>query len=219
MRQARLALEQDHGRHLDDDELIAALAHGALDGDANGRARYQIVVERCDTCKRAVQHGAGARIAIDQAALDRAECDAQTIQHGRAKQDIPPATERAVRLRDHGRCRVPGCRSTRALEIHHIIHREHGGTHDPDNLALVCSSCHRAHHEGRLHITGTADHLEVARPAAHVSVRADAIAALTSLGFKPSIARASVDAALAETSRELSLEQLLVAALRYAAPR
>src|SRR5262249_35407745 len=40
-----------------------------------------------------------------------------------------------------------------------------GGTHDMWNLILLCDSCHKAHHEGRLHIAGTADHLEVRRPA------------------------------------------------------
>ena len=126
LRQARPVLEEEHGRHLDDDELIAALAHGALDGEARGQARHQIVVERCDSCKRASQHAAGARIAIDPCAVERAECDAQHVVNGRATNDIPPATARAIHLRDHGRCRIPGCRSARALEIHHIVHREHG---------------------------------------------------------------------------------------------
>ena len=167
LRAARIALEQETGRHLDDDELIAQLAHGVLDGERaaepSGRAKYQIAIQRCDACKRATELAAGARVAIDEAALARAECDAQIVEHGRAKQDVPPATQRTVWLRDGERCRVPGCRSARGLEIHHIVHREHGGSHAPENLVLLCSACHQAHHRGALQIRGTADQLEVVR--------------------------------------------------------
>ena len=211
LRQARLVLEQEHGRHLDDDELIAALAHGALDGESNGQARHQIVLERCDTCRRASQHAAGARIAIDHNAVERAECDAPHVVDGRATNDIPPATARAIHLRDHGRCRVPGCRSARGLEIHHIIHREHGGTHDPSNLILVCSSCHQAHHDRRITIRGTADALEVTR--AHVGVRHEVTTALVQLGWKPAVVRA----ALAELDLDAPLERVLRAALQRCA--
>jgi hypothetical protein len=71
---------------------------------------------------------------------------------------------RFVWRRDGGRCRVPGCRSARGLEIHHLVHRADGGNHDAMNLALLCSACHLAHHRGALTITGTADHLAVHRP-------------------------------------------------------
>jgi hypothetical protein len=54
----------------------------------------------------------------------------------RARQDIPPATRRLVWARDRGRCRVPGCRSTRGLDLHHLEHQEHGGTHEPSNLEI-----------------------------------------------------------------------------------
>jgi len=66
--------------------------------------------------------------------------------------------------RDGGRCRVPGCRSARGIEVHHIVHRADGGTHEPAGLVLLCSSCHQAHHAGVLAISGTAEHLEVRRP-------------------------------------------------------
>jgi len=84
---------------------------------------------------------------------------------------------RFVWRRDGGRCRVPGCRSARGLELHHLVHRADGGSHDASNLALMCSACHQAHHDGALVITGTASHLEVRRlaepssppaPASHV---------------------------------------------------
>ncbi|MGK0312043.1 MAG: putative restriction endonuclease, partial [Ilumatobacter sp.] len=40
--------------------------------------------------------------------------------------------------------------------MHHLIHWEHGGGTDTDNLLLVCSKHHRMHHRGRLDITGNA---------------------------------------------------------------
>jgi hypothetical protein len=49
------------------------------------------------------------------------------------------------------------------LEIHHIVHREHGGSHEASNLILCCSACHGHHHAGRIAISGTADQLDVTR--------------------------------------------------------
>jgi 5-methylcytosine-specific restriction endonuclease McrA len=31
-------------------------------------------------------------------------------------------------------------------EVHHIVFRSQGGTHAPNNLALLCNSCHRKQH-------------------------------------------------------------------------
>lgn len=56
---------------------------------------------------------------------------------------IPAAVRRAVRRRDGGRCRfVNGqgrrCSETRGLEFHHHDPFGRGGSHDPDNLSLMC---------------------------------------------------------------------------------
>jgi hypothetical protein len=45
---------------------------------------------------------------------------------------------------------VPGCRATRHLDVHHVVHREDGGDHKLSNLTLMCFGCHERHHEGRL---------------------------------------------------------------------
>ncbi len=42
------------------------------------------------------------------------------------------------------------CRSSKNLDIHHIIHREHGGTNDPSNLLLLCEGHHLLAHAGSL---------------------------------------------------------------------
>ncbi len=171
LRQARATLADEHGHHLDDDQLVTALCEAVLDAAPNteptGRAKFQIAVVVCRRCKQGWQEGAGAQIAIDAAAVERAECDAQRIGSldgdgpERATQDVPPAIVRFVWRRDGGRCQTPGCRSARALEVHHIVRRVDGGTHDPSNLRLQCSACHMALHRGTLEVSPAR---EVSRP-------------------------------------------------------
>jgi hypothetical protein len=221
-RETARALGDTHGRHLSDAELVIALcgaARTAADPAAHdGRATFQIAVTVCERCGQGWQDGGGQAIPISAAAVDRAQCDAQEIgaldaaQPARATQDIPPATARLVRRRDHGRCRVPGCRSALGIELHHLVPRSAGGAHVVQNLVSLCGSCHAAHHDGRLRISGTADQLAVARPgeprapserasrvgrADRAAVRDDALRGLTGLGWPRAIAVAAVDAAIA----------------------
>lgn len=77
------------------------------------------------------------------------------INIGRVTRTIPRHTRRAVLDRD-GTCRYPGCTSKR-LEVHHIIHWEHGGPTDTDNLAGFCSFHHHRKHDGTFDVTGHAD--------------------------------------------------------------
>jgi hypothetical protein len=206
LRQARQVLDDEHGTRLPDDEFVAALCSAVLDGapatESTGRARFQIAVTVCRRCRAGWQDAAGAQVALEPAAIDRAMCDAQHIgsidapSPERAYQDIAPSVARLVWRRDGGRCRITGCRSARGLEIHHIVHREHGGSHEASNLILACSSCHLAHHRGALEVTGTAEHLDVRRPALAASEadvagapsRAGSVAAKRSTGSPPRIA-------------------------------
>jgi hypothetical protein len=187
---------------------------------------------------------------IDASDVERAHCDAEHVSAlapGSVTQDIPGKVRRFVELRDGNRCRIPGCRSTRCLELHHIVHLEDGGTHEPENIVSICDGHHAAHHRDRLWIGGTATNLVVHRadeqpiandtraeagvaqsPAAvaeppsqaaaprtdNMDTRSTARLALESLGWKPSIARAAVDAAIAELGPELALEPLIRAALQ-----
>jgi hypothetical protein len=173
--------------------------------------------------------------------------------------------------------------------VHHIVHREDGGSHEPENLIVMCDGHHKAHHRGVLWIGGTSSHLvvqradepgcahvgaveapaplpagevaavapvhagadacEVAVPApvarpAHViarhvaplrntkatgqpnkplAARRDVIGetpkdlaccALTTMGWKPRIAEAAVDAALAELGPAVALDPLIRTALQ-----
>jgi len=180
LRQAQLALDEEHGRRLDDDQLVAALCTAVLDGPAHreptGRAKFQIAMIVCERCDQGWQEAAGVRVPVEPSTVERARCDAQHLgslegdRPERAYQDISPAVARFVWRRDHGRCQTPGCRSARGLEIHHILARADGGAHAPPNLTLRCSACHAAHHAGTLTIRGTApDQLETRRRHDHAA--------------------------------------------------
>jgi hypothetical protein len=203
LRQARQVLDDEHGSNLSDDELVATLSGAVLDGgtatEPTGRARFQIAVTLCEQCGQGWQDGAGAKVAIDGGSVERALCDAQhigSIDGGapeRAHQDVPPSIARLVWRRDGGRCRVPGCRSARNLEIHHLIHRTDGGSHDAMNLLLTCGSCHMAHHRGALTISGTADRIEVIRHANTPLPRSQPRGAGAHVGaFETAVARKTV---------------------------
>jgi hypothetical protein len=177
-RQGRTQIDAEHDHRLDDSELVMAMfatPRVETSGEISGRAKFQIALRLCPRCDHGVQEGAGVGVHVDAATIARARCDAQHLGDldgdtpERAHQDVSPSVVRFVFRRDQGRCRTPGCRSSRGLEIHHIQHREHGGGHEPLNLCLLCSGCHAAHHRGDLAISGTADALVVTRP--HVARR------------------------------------------------
>jgi hypothetical protein len=208
-----------------------------LGSDAQrGRAKYQIAVVICEACKRGWQEGGGKRIAISATDVARAECDAQRIGSlddgpQSAAQDVPPKTRRFVFRRDGDRCTVPGCRASAFIEVHHLVPRELGGGHEPENLTLLCGGHHDAHHAGTLMIRGRAPELTFQLAGAHVgalpslrsdaaavhgesNARADAILAIRTLGYKKHEAIAAVDAAIAASAAPMELEQLLRAALQ-----
>jgi len=116
--------------------------------------RHRVVLELCPRCQgaRAGEH------AVSEEVLGEATCDAEVVDlrpgpgQGRLTHQVPPARRRAV-LHGHGtRCAVPYCRSTLWLDVHHILPRVAGGTHDLANLVPLCSLHHRLVHEGRVQV-------------------------------------------------------------------
>ena len=94
-----------------------------IDRELVGIAKRRAALDaRCDACATATQEGAGQQVAITH--------------------DIPAKTRRLVWERDSGKYRVPGCRATRNVEVHHLVARADGGTHDPENLLLLCNGHH-----------------------------------------------------------------------------
>ncbi|MCB9561529.1 MAG: HNH endonuclease [Kofleriaceae bacterium] len=262
-RDARLALELERGGAVSDDELLATMCRemlgggrvGAPDhagGDASpaGRAAYQIALTVCPTCDRTTQDGGGRAIEVPPAVGARARCDATVLGRvdgddvGRAVQTVPPRIRRAVIARDHGRCRVPGCRSSRFIEVHHIQPRAQGGRHTVANLISLCGGHHDAVHVGRLQIAPAASgeptfthadgrpygapspspttprrherrvSTEPSRSASHHGPLADVEQALRGLGFPASEARAATDACAGHLGQPLA--ELVRRALRAA---
>lgn len=66
------------------------------------------------------------------------------------------ACRKAVKARDKGRCRVPGCRD-RAVHLHHIVYRSKQGTWTTGNIASLCAKHHSYEHAHLIAITGNAD--------------------------------------------------------------
>jgi hypothetical protein len=167
LRQARAALDDESGEHLDDDAAFEAMCRSVIDGGkggtdatSNGPARM-IHLTTCRACKRTTQAGSGATFDVKASERELAECDAVICDDERGERAvhaIAPVTRRKVMARDQGRCRVPGCRAARHLDVHHIVHRAHGGGNDTSNLAVLCSGHHRLLHAGVLSVTGDADH-------------------------------------------------------------
>jgi Domain of unknown function (DUF222) len=67
------------------------------------------------------------------------------LAYGQARRHATPAQRRALAARDKG-CSFPGCDAPPGWsETHHVIHWEHGGLSDLDNMTLVCGFHHREH--------------------------------------------------------------------------
>jgi hypothetical protein len=219
VRQAKKALEDEVGGHLDDDAFMGLLARRALQ-PANGPV-HRIAITKCDDCKRAWQDGAGARVELPAETLDRIACDAEHMDaRGDISRHIPAATRRLVLQRDRQTCRVPWCRSTRHLEPHHIEHFGHGGDHDPDNLITLCWHHHEAIHKGKLVLRGENGAWTFERtdspPAndAGPSTVDTAIQALVRLGFHKREAQSFVETAIAHVGKAAPLAELIREALR-----
>jgi hypothetical protein len=163
----RRKLKEDTGESLDDNDVMASLCEAVLSPGESERAPYQLAFSTCPTCMRTTQDAAGQVIDVPPGTLELAGCDHDHLgdldDHERLASKIPPSTRRTVIRRDHARCRVPGCRHARFLQLHHIRYREHGGSHLAENLILLCGAHHRAVHRGTIQIDGTSGDLRIAR--------------------------------------------------------
>ena len=150
-------------------DAVGEVAGAALDrglADRAGKARpknYQVMVhvdkevleesEEQGRCE--VEGGVGIsaetarRLCCDNPVLEMpVEKFTGAFQLKRSSRRASAPLERAVKVRDEGVCQFPGCESRRFLHMHHVKHWAKGGPTDLDNLALLCSTHHRAVHEG-----------------------------------------------------------------------
>ena len=173
---ARRRLQEELGERLDDNQLLAMLAERVCSGSApRKRAAAQIAVTVCPSCQVGRQLAGNRQIALRPEELARRYCDAEWIDvtgKQRAVQDVTPALRAKVMMRDHAKCRVPGCRAAANIEVHHIIPWNAGGTHTMENLLCLCDGHHVAHHRGDISIEGPAPTATIVNIAAQ---RADAV--------------------------------------------
>ena len=242
--EARRHLEREVGEPMTDAAFMSMVCRGVLAGEVTAdpdleRAPsnvppHQIALTVCVDCKRGWQVAGGRAVEVAPAAIERSRCDA--VELGRVDgpvaektaRSIPPRTRTRVLARDHHRCTVPGCRSSRFVEIHHIVWRSRRGDNRLLNLTTLCDAHHAAVHDGRLRITGVAGALVVRHadgrpygtppppePAGFdQTLIADARSALTGLGFRPGEASAAVAKAVSHVGQDVTLDALIRAALQ-----
>ena len=162
----RKQLDTECGERLTDDQLLQIVTRRALEPAtaAESRPASQVALMVCPDCKAATADGAGMIADVTPAQLDAAMCDAELLgnverEPERVRKTITPRVRRQVFARDHHRCSVPGCRSARSLDVHHVHWQSHGGLHEIHNLTVLCSAHHGFLHEGKLRVSGKAPEL------------------------------------------------------------
>ncbi len=74
------------------------------------------------------------------------------LNYERRRRIVPARLLQALKLRDHSRCRFPGCAHQRHVEAHHVRHWIDGGETRLENLVLLCGAHHRLLHHGAFRI-------------------------------------------------------------------
>jgi hypothetical protein len=141
---AALAIARTYIEPVDDraPTTIVVRAEGSATGDPDDAVRVTV-----------------QRMPISRAAYERLRCDAAiaverflddgSIERTRTTDAIPRRVRRAVRNRDLGCCRWPGCDARASVHLHHIVWRSRSGPNTIENLVSLCHYHHRSiHHRG-----------------------------------------------------------------------
>jgi 5-methylcytosine-specific restriction endonuclease McrA len=147
-------------------DALVAIAHEWLDGNLSpGRFPGPVVTVIVDAERASETDGeagvalvGGPRIGPDT--LDRIICEGSVeilidsasgvpLAVGPTTRVVPPKVRRLVLARDGG-CTIDGCTSRYRLQVHHIVPRSRGGTHNLGNLTTLCWW----HHHIAIHTTG-----------------------------------------------------------------
>jgi hypothetical protein len=143
---------------------LVGMAERVLRGDRPARSPVEITFHiDADTLTGNLENGT----AISAETCQRLLCDAgvvpvledkegKPLDVGRRTRAIPAAIRRALRVRDDGCCRFPGC-PNQLVDAHHIKHWTRGGETKLENLFLVCRRHHILLHEGGFTVTQEAD--------------------------------------------------------------
>ncbi len=152
-------------RRADGAVQMAASAHAAAHDEPTSAPRYLVTLHADldaltggDGECAVSAHGDACELPIGVATSTAlrmlCDCDVQTVLERNGQ--VVGITERSsvvtgklrrlVLARDR-HCQFPGCCRATGLDVHHIQHREHGGTNHPHNLTLLCRYHHHRLHE------------------------------------------------------------------------
>ena len=155
------------------DALVDVAEHYLANGPGNRERRtgqrYEVVltIDRNKLAERAAKGGVRYHVepdwGVDEEDARQIACDAdltefiqdergKVLDYGRRQRIVPARLLRALKLRDHNRCRFPGCPHQRYVEAHHVEHWIDGGETRLSNLVLLCSAHHRLLHHRAFHI-------------------------------------------------------------------
>lgn len=119
---------------------------------------YQVMVH----VSQSALEDRGGKSDLPVESVRRLTCDGQVkeiieddagvpLEFGRKKRTISKAMKMALLARDR-HCRFPGCTNDKWVDGHHVKHWADGGETTLENLVLLCSTHHRALHEGGFEI-------------------------------------------------------------------
>jgi hypothetical protein len=146
-------------------ELIAR-AYLARVGEEQPALRQQLVVHRCRECRQEWRETSKGRVPAqvserepteivevddpeEERELDRTS-HVGSLRGRKLSRYIPRSAVKRIRLRDEGRCQVPGCLNSRWSQLHHVRFFSRGGGHRTRNLLTLCTQHHRQLHDGHL---------------------------------------------------------------------
>ena len=158
------------------DALVGVAEHYLANGPGKRGRRYEVVltIGRNELAGQRTANGPCYHVdsdwGIDEEDARRIACDADItefiqdakgnlLNYERRQRIVPARLLRALKLRDHNRCRFPGCAHQRYVEAHHVEHWIDGGETRLDNLVLLCSAHHRLLHHGAFRIVPEEDDL------------------------------------------------------------
>ncbi|MGH3830957.1 MAG: DUF222 domain-containing protein [Pseudonocardiaceae bacterium] len=149
----------------------AARTKGAEDRSESASERFDVVVHvHADTATAEIEGGPALPISTAhrlacQARVSALITDQQgnPLYLGRRHRLVSRHLLRALRARDHGRCRFPGCANQR-VDAHHIVSWLAGGRTDVSNMVLICRFHHGLIHDHGYQIHWVNGNLEFRRP-------------------------------------------------------
>jgi hypothetical protein len=149
----------------------AARERGTADHSPSMSERFDVVVHvHTDTNTAEIEGGPALPVSTAQRLACQARVSAlitdrrgNPLYLGRRRRLVSSRMLRALRARDHGQCRFPGC-TNRRVDAHHIVPWLAGGRTDISNLILVCRFHHGLIHDHGYGIRWAEGDLEFCRP-------------------------------------------------------